>query len=422
MELKDLSMEQAKRPASPGLKWRPRKSGPAVPYWFADTSAINAGYPVKSANLSAYADNPTMLVAQAQRLQSEMAIWMKGARRVGTVFDGTFKSLFDTYEVDPESSYHALKPGTRKAYGVYLKRLRPHIGGVKISATDGRDVKRWFATWRVEQHADADGNITKETDHLPRAHMCLAIIKAAVRFGIICRLAGCVEFQQILAELEFERPRARTWAPTADQIIEARKAAHANGAPGRALLYALQFETRLRQWDLTGQWLPLSDPRFSTIADRGMKWIGPTWADIDDNLILAKIRPTKTEHTTEVEVSFDLSVCPMVMEELAGIPAGERVGALIKDAATGLPYRYLVLNRGWNKDFKDAGLPEGVWNRDVRAGAVTADRKANASKDDVRKLAGHAKETTTEIYDRDSVEAHRRVMAARKAFGQKNAS
>ena len=40
------------------------------------------------------------------------------------------------------------------------------------------------------------------------------------------------------------------------------------------------------------------------------------WAVIDENLIL-KIKPTKTEDTTGVEVTFDLSVCPMVMEELA---------------------------------------------------------------------------------------------------------
>jgi len=406
-------MEQAKRPASPGLKWRARKKGPPVPYWFADPRAIEAGYTVKSVNLSLYADFPLDLVKRAEVLQREMLDWLSGAVAVGKVFDGKFASLFDIYETDPESSYHALKPGTRKAYGVYLKKLRSHIGDTKIDATDGRDMKRSFAEWRT----DEDGQ-----DRLPRAHMCLAIIKAAVRFGILCRLRGCVEFQHILSELEFQRPRARTWAPTAEQITAVRKAAHANGAPIRALVYALQFETRLRQWDLTGQWLPLSDPKWSTITDRGMKWVGPMWSDIDGDLILAKIRPTKTEDTTEVEVSFDLSVCPMVMEELANIPIEERSGALIKDPTTGLPYRYLTFNRGWKKDFSDAGLPKGVWNRDVRAGAVTADRQAGASKDDVRKLAGHAKESTTEIYDRDSVEAHRRVMAARKAFGQKNAS
>jgi len=59
-----------------------------------------------------------------------------------------------------------------------------------------------------------------------------------------------------------------------------------------------------------------------------------------------------------------------------------------------------------------------MWNRDLRAGGITG--KAGASKDDRRKLAGHAKEATTEIYDRDQVEAHRRVMQARKQFRDKN--
>src|SRR6476660_4077738 len=71
-------------------------------------------------------------------------------------------------------------------------------------------------------------------------------------------------------------------------------------------------------------------------------------------------------------------------------------------------------------DFKAAGLPEGMWNRDFRAGGITEGGKAGASKDDRRKLAGHAKEETTEIYDRDQVEAHRRVMQARKQFREQN--
>ena len=61
-----------------------------------------------------------------------------------------------------------------------------------------------------------------------------------------------------------------------------------------------------------------------------------------------------------------------------------------------------------------------MWNRDLRAGGITEGGKAGASKDDRRKLAGHAKEQTTEIYDRESVEAHRRVMKVRKQFREKN--
>jgi integrase len=383
-----------------------------VPYWFADKKAIDGGYVIKSANLSAYGDNPVMLVKQAQRLQSEMLLWMKGATKVGATFDGAFKSLFEIYETDPESTIHALKPGILKIYLIYLKKLRAHIGDVKIATTDGRAVKRWFAEWRF----DEDGS-----EHLPRARMVLAVLKATVRFGIICRLPGCSAFKEVLSELEFDRPKARTAAATSEQIVAARKAAHANGAPHRALVYALQFDTRVRQWDLIGQWLPMSDPKFSTITDRNAKWVGPMWSAVGDKLIFS-IKPTKTEDTTEVEVSFDLSVCPMVMEELAMFPEQYRKGPMIKNPMTNLPYRVKAFTDGWRKDFKDAGLPLHIWNRDLRASAVTADRKAGASKDDVRKLAGHAKEETTEIYDRDTIEAHRRVMAARKAFEGKNAS
>ena len=55
------------RPKGPGLKWRPRRAGPPVPYWFADKKAIDAGYPVKSANLSTFADHPAKLIERAQR-------------------------------------------------------------------------------------------------------------------------------------------------------------------------------------------------------------------------------------------------------------------------------------------------------------------------------------------------------------------
>jgi hypothetical protein len=97
-----------------------------------------------------------------------------------------------------------------------------------------------------------------------------------------------------------------------------------------------------------------------------------------------------------------------------------RVGPLVVNPATGLPYIRQSWRNAWAADFKAAGLPEGMWNRDLRAGGITEGGRAGASKDDRRKLAGHAKEETTEIYDRDQVEAHRRVMQARKAFREKN--
>lgn len=405
---------QDKRPQAPGLKWRARRNAADVPYWFADAKAVAAGYPVKSANLSEYAEHPARMVERAQRLQAEMLRWVAGHRSSATRYDGTFRSLLEVYQTDPESPFRtALKRGTVDVYTIYIAKLIQHIGDLRIDRADGRDVRRWFAQWRT-----VDDN--PDRDQLAAARMTLAVLKAALSFGIVCRSPGCSAFKEILSEMHFDDVRPRSFAPTAAQIVAARKAAHAHGAPRRALTYAIQFETTLRQWDVIGQWLPLSDQRPSAIIAHGSKWLGLTWAAIDGDLILAKVRPTKTEDTTEVEVSFDLAVCPMVVEELAMIALGDRTGPLIMNLNTGLPYRTDAFNKGWKKDFKAAGLPPGMWNRDLRAGGITEGGKAGASKDDRRKLAGHTKDQTTEIYDRDMVEAHRRVMASRKIFRDKN--
>ena len=52
----------------------------------------------------------------------------------------------------------------------------------------------------------------------------------------------------------------------------------------------------------------------------------------------------------------------------------------------------------------------------MRAGAVTESRQSAAPTDDVAKLAGNAnKRTTARVYDRDRLEAARRVAQARVA-------
>lgn len=396
------------RPVATGLKWRKRKSRPDVPVWFADQDAIKNGFRPKSENLSDYEHSDDLLIGRCEKLQTDLLLWRMGGTTIKGRFDGSFRALFELYQTDEESPLHTLKPGTVKIYTIYMAQLIADHGNVAIEdeETDGRMVKRWFRAWRS----------AKDRDQLSVALMKLAILKAAVSFGIVCRKPGCIEFQAVLKELEFDSLPGRSQAPTAEQIVAARKAAHAVDAPRRALLYALQFETTARQWDLIGQWLPMSDPKPSLVLDRGMKWVGPMWSWID-GLILS-IKPTKTEDTTAVEVSFDLSVCPMVMEELALIPQEERAGPLIINERTKLPYRATPFSECWRRDFKAAGLPKEIWNRDLRAGGITEGDKAGASRDDRRTVAGHASEATTEGYERGTVslEAHRRTMEKRVAF------
>src|SRR6266480_2884444 len=129
---------------APGIGYRKRKSGPDVPYWVADATAVKAGYPVKAVNLSVFTNEPALLRQRCERLQAEMLLWLSGQREQKTVFDGTFKTLIDRYLSDPESSYARLKPGSRHPYSIYAGKLKEHIGARRIDACDGRDVIKWF--------------------------------------------------------------------------------------------------------------------------------------------------------------------------------------------------------------------------------------------------------------------------------------
>jgi integrase len=399
-------MAKEERPKSEGLKWRKRAKGPDVPYWFPDPQAVEDGYTPKSVNLQSLISTPGLLVERCEIEQKKLLSWKEGKPKRKMEFDGTFSSLFKAYQHDRDSSFHETSSNTQASYSSCIKTmLDEHIGAKRVDNCDGRDVKNWFKHWRL---CEDDPTI----DMLPRARMMLAVVKAAISFGIICKYKGCSDFKTILSELEFPVPDAREHAPTAEQIIAARKAAHAAGRPRRALVYALQFETTLRQQDIVGQWVPMWDPRPSTIHFKGKKWIGIQWSQIDEAMILRKVEPSKTHKTTKVKVAFDLAACPMVMEELQGIIPAD--GPIIIDERTGRPYR--KFSPYWRADFKAAGLPPEIWGRDLRASGITEGDQAGASREDRKKIAGHAKEETTERYERDNIVAHRRVMAKRVAF------
>lgn len=374
------------------------------PIWRATRAATAAGYPVKSVNLSHYAGDQDAIERRCQRLQIEMNSWLTGRRGHVTVFDGTIRSLVDLYQRDPESDYRQLPASTREPYDVYLRLLRKEIGERQIDRCDASDVKRWFRVW------------SDEGAHLPKANMIIAVLKAILRHGVQNRHAGSAAFKAILSEMTFAKKPARDHAPTATQISAARAAAKAAGHGPAALAYAMQFEGAMRQWDARGQWVPIGDRRPSTIIYKGKKWLGPHWSQVDDNLVL-RYRPTKTAFTSGAEVAIDLRACPMVMEDLEAIALHDREGPMVADPKTGRPYTKDRFSRVWRAAAKAAGISAEIWNRDVRAGATTEARQGDASIDDLKKVMGHsaASKATAAVYDRDKVEAHRRVAKARKS-------
>jgi hypothetical protein len=342
----------------PGLRLSGKRA-----HWRASKAAVAAGYPLKSVNLTRYRDEPAVLRSQCDRLQAEMLSWDRTKSAIALTFTGTFNSLFDLYENDPESSYQKLKRSSRHPYSVYMRMMRVRIGKRLINDTDGRDLARWFVQWSTEDIVDGD------KPRIAKARMAIAVLRAATTFGIACRKPGCVEFSAVIGACTFEGLKPRTVVISAEKITLARAAAHAIEHPGAALSYALQFEGMARQWDCIGEWVPLSDPRPSAVLHNGRKWIGPTWNHVDANLIL-RFTPGKTQTTTEAEVVIDLAACPMVMDEIAGLPPAARTGPLIMDHARGIPYTKHRYGIAWKVSAKAAGIPATTWNRDTRKSGV----------------------------------------------------
>jgi hypothetical protein len=226
------------------------------------------------------------------------------------------------------------------------------VGTRRIDAVDGRDIRRWHGEWSAPLEEGGKPRIAA-------ARMAVTVLKNALTFAATCRRPGCAELREILAGIRFVGPRPRLEAPTASEIVAARKAAHEIGHALAALAYALQFEGAMRQWDVVGKWVPLADKKPSSVIDGTSKWIGPMWSQIDANMIL-RYTPTKTAFTSGATVSLDLSLLPMVLIELGNVPAEARRGPLIVNPRTGLPYRNWYFGEVWRRVRKITGIRKEV--------------------------------------------------------------
>ena len=389
----------------PGLQHRPRKNGARAAYWIASRAAINAGWPLKAVNLSE--TPPGEIEHRCRRLQAEMLGFMAQDRPQLSGYNGTVRSILELYQTHPSSPYHKLKQSSAHPYDVYLAKLARTHGERRISVLTGLDVLNWHAMW-------TDGG-----RKLAGAAMALNILKTALSFGQACGFVDCKALREMLSRLSFPHSKPRGEAPTATDVEAAMDAAREIGRTRAALAYALQFETAARQWDIIGQWFPLSDPRPSSVLAGGKKWIGPTWAAIDANMVMT-LMPSKTFYTTGARISINLGLCPMVMAEMAGISDQLKTGPLIVNEVTGQPYTSGQFERLWRKVRVRAGLSPTLWNRDLRAGAITEGGKAGASADDRAKLAGHSgPKITRRVYDRDILVSSNRVAEARAKFREK---
>lgn len=412
---------------APGLGWRKRKNG-WVATWYARADLIERGYPVKTMRLWA-GEWPTeadaaMIITRCNGFQDEMLMWGKPLPQLGTRFDGTLGSLIGAYQTDPDSDWFKLRHASRKTYGTLMGLIRKTVwtdpaGNVRVVGDEmledlrARTFLRWHEIWKD------GGKVTK-------AHSMMTMLRLLMSFGSKFlddkAAAECLRLSGMLHTMRFAAGKPRGSILTAEQVVLIRQAAHAAGLPHLALAQAIQFDCTLRQKDVIGEWVPLSEPGNSVVLSGDQKWLrGIKWSEItptpDGRLMLKHVTSKRQK-----EIEVDLRLAPMVMEELArtypnGLPTS---GPVIIDDRSRIPFDANWFRQTWRTLARKCGIPDAVRNMDSRAGAITEGLIATGGDlDSVRIAATHSNVTTTMGYSRGNAERTAAVMTKRGAHRNK---
>jgi hypothetical protein len=384
---------------APGLEWRRRSDG-HVPIWVAPAKARKAGFSPETVRLAAdpLAERAPKgcidhraFAATCRRLHAEALQHLSGRAKRDPIYDGTFNSVFDMYERHEDSPIHTVKHNTRDTYGFDIKALRQAIGARRLDRITGPDLKRWHREFKAPKKAGA-------SERIRSAHSKMTMLRMTLGFGVFAGIKDAKRLVDILSEIRFENSQPRDQVMEADQIVAVRAAAHARNRPSIALASAIMFECLLRQRDVIGEWrkdrtaLPAG-----ALVDRGQVWTtGLVWGQhINGDLILDK--PTSKSRGRKHAV-YDLKHCPMIMDELALIPAEKRIGPLIICETTARPWRRRHFMEEWRECARAAGVPDAVWCMDTRAGGLSEADEAGADLGAMRHAATHAQASTTVRY------------------------
>jgi hypothetical protein len=294
-------------------------------------------------------------------------------------FDGTVGGLIRSYQSEKRSPYHNLKFAVRKHYGHALKRLVDDIGSERIAELDAVKIKHFHDTkWAVG-------------GKMSMGHTMVGKLRMLSSFGsTVLNDDGCTHLAGVLAHMRTNPPGVRTERLTADHAISIRSKAREMGRPSVAIAQAFQFEVpRLRQADLVGEWVPLSEPGTpSEVMSQKQKWLrGLRWSDIDENMIMRRTIMTGRRKNKQSEIKVDLRNHPMILEELfAG--RGSKIdrsalpvsGPVVVSETTRLPYHTDDFRRKWRDIANEAGVPSTVRNSDsIRAEKQEGSQRTKAT-------------------------------------------
>lgn len=407
---------------APGLVWKPRKEG-WVAYWQARSEIVKTGFSPSTVRLWEGIEPSEMdnihLATQCKRLQADMVLWSKGITASGrTVFDGTVGTLINCYQTDPDSRYHKKRYSTRRNNDTVLRRISARHGHERLADIKGRTIHAWHAEWSDNGRMAATWQAVR------------GLLRVLFGFGFtmlddpecdrLCRMMND-------KSLQFESPMPNKHTLTAAQATAIRATAHEwFGWPCIALGQAIQFEAMLRQRDVIGEWVPLTEPGTSDVIWGDQKWIrGIRWSEIDQNMVLVHVTSKRQKTLT-----YDLKLAPMVLEEF-GLMLGvdpklvkrdmlPTSGPVVLSTVTGMPYDNTEYRRKWRLIADKAGVPKEVKNMHSRSGGITEAAGFGAPKEDIRSAATHSNISTTEGYIRGDVDADATANVARIRIAGRN--
>ena len=283
--------------------------------------------------------------------------------RQGTAFDGRMASLIECYKTHPQSGFRKIGYKTQEAYKSSLRRIDNDLGKERIADLDQERLTRQYQDWT-----------NGETSHIALAHALAAQLRILAAFGAtVLKDPSCRELRVVLHYMKFKKAESQNAPMTADQAVAIRNKAREMGWPSLALAQALQFDFKLSQRQVIGEWLPHKHPGTSEFHTDRLKWVnGLRWNDLDEICVL---RPASMP-----DQRFDLLSAPMVRAELQAMfcPNGEPLTRarlpnstrpmIIYERAE-LPYQAHQFRTNWAKVAEAAKIPKNVRNRDSRIGA-----------------------------------------------------
>lgn len=403
---------------APGLKWRRINAGWQA-HWRARSDLVKRGYFYKSLKLwtstreqpEPDAINQMLIASKCQELQDSMLFWARGGELETAAYDGTWGSLVRCYKTDPDSPYSKKRYATRDHYDTLCKRILKDCGGDKIADTDARKLLRLHEGW------SAGGKVSM-------GHAMIGMLRTITTFGAtLLKCPACKTIRSDLHDMRVKAGKPREVHLTAEQATAIRAHAHTMVNPYRhsvALAQALQFDGTMRQKDIIGEWVPISEPIISDMISGNDKWVrGIRAEEIDENLILRHVTSKRGKLLT-----LDLKLCPMVMEEfrkMAGLGPDARLerghiptsGPLLYNEQTGIPWRAHNFRTAWRTIARACGVPDDIRNMDSRAGAITEAYASGADPDAIRKGATHSNLSMTQRYSRGDQDAVASVLQHR---------